>query len=241
MPWMTSTNRDVPIGLDVSGQGPGISGMEVGGWTSAATPEGQNPIACWLMPEGRIGVLLTESVVDGPSAAADVPRLGALVRALSELRADPAWILARANTHLHLDGGRHGLTAFLGCLSADGRLSWCSAGQGPVYVRSGDRGAWVPRAAQWPPLGVEPGLPPKRAAIEDLQRGGRVAVLSEGILDAANGSGQPLGPQRVKTMLDGTDGVPLERTLEIVRDVLLAWQGGEAPGVQAMLIAGRSE
>ncbi len=218
------------------------SGLEAGGWTRAASLRGHDAIACWGLPDGRLGLFLGDVPGGDPGEPARLARVAALLKGLAHVRADPAWMLASANTHLYRGGATPGLvTAFVGGLASEGTLAWASAGQGPVYVRTGARGSFAALRAGWPPLGFEREVSTHQAASVVLARGGRVAVLSEGLLDAVNDAGQPLGARRAKTMLDNTAGVPLDRTLEIVHDVVGAWQGGEAPDGQAILIAGRLE
>jgi serine phosphatase RsbU (regulator of sigma subunit) len=227
---------------DATDNTPCVPGLEVGGWTRAATDAGRESISCWLLPDGRLGLFLGHVLGDGPHADEIIARVAALFRTLGEVRAEPDWMLARANARLRLEGAAPtGVTAFVGCLGGDGILTWASAGQGPIYIRTTARGSFLASAAQWPPLGVEPQLRARRPAIHVLGKGGRVAVLSEGVLEAENGAGRPLGPQRAKTVLDSTEGVPLQRTLEIVRDVVTTWQAGEPPDGQAVLIAERCE
>jgi serine phosphatase RsbU (regulator of sigma subunit) len=66
-------------------------------------------------------------------------------------------------------------------------------------------------------------------------------VLSDGILEAENESGQMLGPRRIKTVLDNTSSLPPDKVVELVRDVLFTWQGShDGADDQSILVAGRA-
>lgn len=222
---------------------PSVPGLESVGWTRAASLAGGDCFDYWALPDGRLALFLGDASGHGLAAALVIAQVRALVRVLSEMRGDPDWLLARVNARLteDLEPSRF-VTAFVGCLSRSGELCWCSAGQGPVFVRAGARGAFEPLQAQCPPLGVDADLRLECADSLRLGRGGRVAVFSDGVLDAANDSGQTLGPQRIKTVLDNTEGLPLESSLELVRDVLVTWQGThQAADDQSILMAGMVE
>jgi serine phosphatase RsbU (regulator of sigma subunit) len=161
---------------------------------------------------------------------------------LSRRRPVPDWLLAEVNRRL-LAGPEPGrfVTAFMACLAPDGRLEWCSAGQGPVYVSRRAREDYDVLPAPLPPLGVEPDLHPRAESVP-LGPGGRVMVLSDGIVDADNGAGQILGPRRLKTVLDNTAGLPLDKVVSLVRDILFTWQGASAAADdQSLLVAGVAE
>lgn len=216
--------------------------VEAASWSWPAAPRGAAGHAYWRLPDGRLALFLGDASDHGGAGPSVIGQVREHLRALSEERTDPEWLLAQANQRLQSrpPPGRF-VTAFLGCLGQDGELHWCSAGQGPVYVSRRARDDYDALPASSLPLGVEPDLRP-RASVLRLRPGGRVVVLSDGIFDAANDAGQLLGPRRIKTVLDNTAGLPLEKVLSLVRDVLNTWQGASgAAGDQSLLVAGLTE
>jgi serine phosphatase RsbU (regulator of sigma subunit) len=217
-----------------------VPGVEAFGWTRPASIAGGDCFDYWRLPDGRLALFLGDASGHGLAGAMVIAQVRALLHVLSDVNADPAWLLARVNARMHedLEPSRF-VTAFLGCLAPDGRLDWCSAGQGPVYARVAADGEFQALDAHVPPLGVYPDIEIPCPPPLHLARGGRVAVPSDGILEADNGCGLRLGPRRVKTVLDNTSSLPPAKVVELVRDVLFTWQGGhDAADDQSILIAG---
>jgi sigma-B regulation protein RsbU (phosphoserine phosphatase) len=215
--------------------------VEVAGWASSRA--GRDGLDDWRLPDGRQALFLGDVSVRGAEGAAAIARVRALLRTLSEERADPTWLLSRVNALLIEDvAPSRFVTAFMACLGVDGWLDWCSAGQGPVYVRRRARDDYDALPAQVAPLGVDRDLQLEEATSLHLGPGGRVAVVSDGVLDADNGAGLVLGPRRVKTVLDNTSSLPLGKVVELIRDVLSTWQGSDGPADdQSILIAGLAD
>jgi phosphoserine phosphatase RsbU/P len=219
----------------------GVDGVEACAWSRPASDLGSSGFDHWTLPDGRLALFLGDASDHAGAGPRVLSEVRTQLRELTEERTDPDWLLERVNSRLHagLPYGRF-VTAFMGCLGSDGELQWSSAGQGPVYLSRRGREDYEALPASAPPLGVEPDLRPQAVAIR-LGPGGRVAVLSDGILDAHNGAGQFLGPRRVKTVLDNTAGLPVEKVVSLVRDVLMTWQGAGAADDQSLLVAGLSE
>jgi sigma-B regulation protein RsbU (phosphoserine phosphatase) len=220
----------------------GVDRVEACAWSRPASDRGRTAFDHWPLPDGRLALFLGDASDHGPDGPRILSELRGHLRALTQVRAVPDWLLAQLNKRL-LAGSAPGhlLTAFVGCLGSDGRLEWCSAGQGPVYVsrRTGEDYDAVP--AQAPPLGEEADLRVHSAVLR-LGPGGRVIVLSDGLIEADNPAGQPFGARRVKTVLDNTAGLPVEKVVALVRDVVVTWQGGAADAHdQSLLVAGLSE
>ena len=215
--------------------------VEACAWSRPASDRGRTAFDHWRLPDGRLALFVGDASdlgEDGPRVLSDLRRH---LRALTQARAAPEWLLAQLNERLHARAPRGFVTAFMGCLGSDGRLEWCSAGQGPVYVSRRSREDYSAVPAQGPPLGIEAALRLEGSMVQ-LGPGGRVIVLSGGILDAVNGAGQLFGPRRAKTVLDNTAGLSLDKVVSLVRDVVLTWQGAaEKADDQSRLVAGLPE
>lgn len=218
-----------------------VAGLEAFAWSRPSSIASADCVDYWPLPDGRLALFLGDASGHGVAGAMVIAQVRALLRALADVRADPAWLLQRVNSRLNQDlEPCCFVTAFLGCLAPDGRLDWCSAGQGPIHVRATGRSDYTPMEAPAPPLGISPDLRPDTAPPVYLAPGGRVVVVSDGILGAANDSAQKLGTHRLKTVLDNTADLPPERAVELLRDVLTTWQGNDEPADdQSVLVAGR--
>jgi serine phosphatase RsbU (regulator of sigma subunit) len=225
------------------GRASGVQGVEALGWSRPGSLTGGGCADYWRLPDGRLALFLGDASAYGAAGALIIAQVRALLRSLSEVRAEPDWLLDCVNARLHADvAPSHFVTAFVGCLGADGALQWCSAGQGPVYVRQRGTEEYQPVLVQVPPLGVDPGFRPEAGPQLRLGPGGRVAAVGAGIFDADNGAGQIFGPRRIKTVLDNTGGLPLDKVVELIRETISTWEGGrQAADDQSVLIAGLHE
>jgi sigma-B regulation protein RsbU (phosphoserine phosphatase) len=207
---------------------PHVEGLEAAGWTRAASVTGGDGFDFWKLADGRLAVFLGDASGHGLPAALIISQVRTLMRALSEIQSDPEWLLPRVNARMaqDLDEGRF-VTAFFACVSGDGSLQWSSAGQGPVFVRrrAGARFEALPAPAV--PLGVSPDLIADPAAPMHLEKGGAVAVLSDGFFEARNEAGELLGTAAVARLLDGGGGA-VELTQRLAEAVRL-WQGRDDP------------
>src|SRR4051794_14389294 len=115
---------------------PDVPGLDACGWTMPASTTGGDCFDLWQLPDGRLGILLADASGHGLAPALVVSQARTLVRALSEIEADPHELLARVNARLadDLEAGQF-VTAFLGFLSPGGELRWSSAGHGPLFLR----------------------------------------------------------------------------------------------------------
>jgi sigma-B regulation protein RsbU (phosphoserine phosphatase) len=207
---------------------PHVEGLEAAGWTRAASITGGDGYDLWKLADGRLAVFLGDASGHGLPAALIIAQVRTLLRALSEIQPDPEWLLPRVNARMaqDLDEGRF-VTAFFACVSSDGSLQWSSAGQGPVFIRrrAGARFEAMPASAV--PLGVSPDLIADPAAPVRLEKGGVVAVLSDGFFEARNEAGELFGTAAAARVLDGGGGA-LELTQRLAEAVRL-WQGRDDP------------
>ena len=210
---------------------PDVRGLEAAGWTRAASINGGDVFDLWKTPDGRLGVLLADASGHGIAPAMVACQVRTLVRSLSEAEAgnaDPFRLLSLVNARLYEDLpiGRF-LTAFLAFIDPDGRMSWCSGGQGPVFTRTGGKGVELIEATL-PPIGVVPDLPDDRPP--DLKLGTEAALLvaSDGITEAFNGAGEMFGEARVATTLEAHASQP-DQAIATLKSDLWRWQGKEEP------------
>ena len=120
---------------------PDVTGLDAAGWTRPASINGGDVFDLWRTPDGRLGVLLADASGHGIAPAMVACQVRTLVRSLSDAagfsggRADPSRLLTLVNNRLFEDlpAGRF-VTCFLGFISPDGTLAWCSGGHGPILT-----------------------------------------------------------------------------------------------------------
>src|SRR5258706_7759707 len=117
---------------------PGVDGLDAVGWTLPASIAGGDCFDLWRMSDGKLGIFLGDASGHGLAPAMIVSQARTLIRALWEIDCNPMWLLERVNSRLGSDmEDSRFVTAFVGCITPDGQVTWYSAGHGPVFVRRG--------------------------------------------------------------------------------------------------------
>jgi PAS domain S-box-containing protein len=140
----------------------------------------------------------------------------------------PAEIAKTLNQQFPYDGERNQyFTLIYGLYNKESRLfEFVSAGHPPpIYVpRSGDTQLdWIIGL----PIGILEDFDYKQNTIQ-MAPGDRVYLFSDGLIEAFNESGEPFGLDRLRIILEGLRGKPLEETVPAVFDVVVKW-GNNAP------------
>jgi phosphoserine phosphatase RsbU/P len=205
---------------------PPVQGLACAGWTRAASINGGDCYDLWTLPSGGLAVLMGDASGHGLPAALVISQVRALVRTLSEMETDPLRVLQRVNRRLRqdLEPGRF-VTAFLGFVSRDGTLRWCSAGQGPILFHSADNTESID--ARMPPLGVDELS--GETETRQLPAGGMLVLASDGISECFNPSGDLLGTQRIIDAVRAIAQPSPQSIVDALRQLAIAWQGKEEP------------
>lgn len=208
---------------------PPVPGLSAVGWTLPASMTGGDCFDLWRLPDGRLGVLLADASGHGLAPAMIVSQARSLVRALSEFDADPHNILARVNARLMQDlESSQFVTAFLAFVGSDGVLQWSSAGHGPVFVRKrvGEGLATLDPPVQ--PLGIALWDDPPPPVVS-LSPGGSLFLVSDGIFEALDATGEQLGVERMVAALDEAQCRPPAQILTAIKDLVARWHSGREP------------
>lgn len=205
---------------------PPIPGLKAIGWTLPASATGGDCFDLWRLTDGRLGVLLADASGHGLAPAMIVAQARSLIRAMTDLEPDPHRVLERVNARLieDLEWGQF-VTAFLAFLSADGSLDWSSAGHGPIMIRpdSDSRMTVIDPPVQ--PLGILQWETISHPGAARIEPGGSLVVVSDGIYEAANPSGELFGIERMASTLERLKGEPHGEVLAGLRDAVRNWQG----------------
>jgi phosphoserine phosphatase RsbU/P len=209
---------------------PNVPGLEVAGWTRPASETGGDVFDLWPTRDGRLGIFLGDASGHGLAPMVVVSQVRTLVRTLAEIDTDPLVILSRINARMvsDLEAGRF-ITAFIGFLSPDGTLDYCSAGHGPMVFRDGESFPLRLLDPTLPPLGVLDDLPEDRPETLCIHAGGSLVVLSDGIFEARNLDGDMFGIERVCAKLEKDRGLPARQLIDRLYEDVHAWQGTDEP------------
>jgi sigma-B regulation protein RsbU (phosphoserine phosphatase) len=214
----------------IPAQPPEIEGLSCAGWMLPASVTGGDSYDLWRMEDGRLGLFLGDASGHGIAPAIVVTQARTLVRSLAEVNCDPMWLLGRINARLaqDLEPGRF-VTVFLACISPQGEVKWCSAGHGPMFLRSSGDAKFTLLEPLGPPVGVVPDLVCDCTMTTQLEPGGMLVVLSDGIFEARSPSGELFEVQRVLDLLDEDPQRTPTQVLMMLRQSVRAWQGKEEP------------
>ncbi|MDB5354341.1 MAG: protein phosphatase 2C-like, stage sporulation [Phycisphaerales bacterium] len=219
---------------------PVVPGLRAAGWTRAASINGGDCYDLWRGADGRLGVLVADASGHGIAPALVVAQVRALVRTLAETESDPLPLLWRVNERMaaDLEPGRF-VTAFLGFISGDGELNWCSGGHGPMFLcQPGGMSVLQPTL---PPLGVIEELPDEGPPPVRLDPSGSLIVPSDGITEAFSPVGELFGSDRVIAALQSQPGCDPDAVVASIRSAVSQWQGKDEPADDQTLVVVRRQ
>lgn len=209
---------------------PEITGIRSAGWTRAASTTGGDCYDLWKTGDGRLGIFLGDATGHGIGPALVISQTRTLIRAMCDIHPDPRQLFACANARLSedLDAGKF-VTAFLGFLAPDGRLDWCAAGHGPIYIRTSPGAPLAAYDSSAPPLGVIPEFNADDVPPAHLGPGGMVCVVSDGISEAFAPDGDLFGTDRLADILTNAGMTHPSDVLKRIQTDVEAWQAGQEP------------
>ena len=205
---------------------PVVSGFEIDAWSEPAEETGGDTYdvigyyrepasgAIHLSPgrTDRAVLLLADAVGHGIGPALSVTQVRSMLRMAVRMQPELAKIARHMNEQLCADlpGGRF-VTAWLGELdAAAGTLTSLSAGQAPILRYHAARDTFDVLPADTMPLGVLSPLEVSLAEPIRMSPGDIVAVISDGLLEAADPAGQQFGVERtMRVIAANRDGHPL--------------------------------
>jgi sigma-B regulation protein RsbU (phosphoserine phosphatase) len=174
-------------------------------------------------PDGRVHVSVADVAGKGMDAALLMTRTISLLRCLSKAVPDPSSLLEQINAELYETVSR-GLfvTLLAGILDPDtGELVYANAGHHPPLLRLGP-GRYECLSVQAPPLGVLPvlGVPNQRLSLAR----GPCYFYTDGVTEARDGSGAPLGVGGLLDLLEQVEPLPLSERLPTLVEALRVQQ-----------------
>jgi phosphoserine phosphatase len=212
---------------------PQLATIRCAGFTRPASITGGDAYDLWPVRDECLGVFLGDAAGHGIAPALVVSQARTLVRALCDLLpdADPLTLVTHVNARLCCDmaDGRF-VTMFLGEVDESGLARWTSAGHGPILVQRRAGAPVEQHSPPGPPVGVlDPFLGEPVEPIQ-LEPGGRLLVISDGLFEAFSPGGQLLGVEAIVRTIEAIPtGAPPETVLDALRHVVEAWQQGNEP------------
>ncbi|NQU20028.1 MAG: SpoIIE family protein phosphatase [Candidatus Nealsonbacteria bacterium] len=200
---------------------PLLDGWQAAGWTVQAETVGGDFYDWFCPPNGLLTVAIGDVMDRGLEAAMSAATVRTALRAHGQYHRHPEQTLKQVNLTLWTtSAGDQYASVFLGLIeTATGRVCCCSAGQpGAIVIRPD---GWQSLAQTSLPLGEGPETPYEQFGYE-LQVGEALVLFTDGLRDAADDRGRPLGESGIAEALTGRLDLTADQLSSIVRDTFEA-------------------
>ena len=210
---------------------------EIRGVSIPAREVGGDFFNYFVLPDGRLALLVGDVSGKGVSAALLMANVQATLRARLPLETDLAALAAGLDRDIDAStpGGVY-LTLFIGILDADGReLRYVNAGHNPQFVLTADGGA-VPLSSTGLPIALFPEHGYREARV-DIAAGDLLFFYTDGLVEAENAEGDIFGAERLQAILAAYRAADVDAVLAHVEETVRAFRGGTEPLDDATLMA----
>ena len=180
---------------------PSVPGLDVAGGSDYCDRTGGDYFDYFDLPGGHLGVAVADACGHGVSSALHMATARAFLRSrVSEYRG-PAILAEEANRFLARDISRDGWFLTLFFLDIDPRsrqIRWVRAGHEPAWLYDPARGEYETLFGEGMALGIFEDNKFVEYTHNGWEPGDVLAVVSDGILEAHNGSGEMYGKERLR-------------------------------------------
>lgn len=187
--------------------------------------------------DDTVFILLGDATGHGIGPALSALQVQSMFRVALRLDADLDDAFRHVNDQMveDLPDGRF-VTAVFGLLNTDThQWRWHSAGQGPIlhYHLAEDRCEWFEPSCY--PMGFIEHDQSMPSRLLHLKQGDILALITDGIYEYENVTGEQFGMDRVATLVRKHGHRPMAELMEVIKDAALAF-GGEAPQLDDITI-----
>lgn len=212
-------------------QPPQVPGFELAGASFPAVETGGDSFDFIAMPEGDLGLVISDVSGHGMGPALIMAETRAYLRIVAYNRRDAGLVLTRANDVLVEDledSGRFVTSLLVRLDPATGQLAFANAGHPSGYVL-GQGGALRERLSRrGPPLGVEPQTAYTESAPLELNAGDLVLLTTDGVEEAESPDGEVFGEVRLLEVAREHRGRSAPEIIAAIRAAVAEFTGGEA-------------
>jgi serine phosphatase RsbU (regulator of sigma subunit) len=219
-------------------RGPLTTGTaEIAGISIPAREVGGDFFNYFVLPDGRLALLIGDVSGKGVSAALLMANIQATLRARLPHETDLARLADRLDRELDQNTpGSVYLTLFLGILEIDGRvLRYVNAGHNPQFVIR-RRGGLEALSSTGMPIALYAGHGYTEAQAR-LEAGDLLFFYTDGLVEAENEAGDMLGPERLQAMLVAVQTHEIDQVLRHVELHVSDFRGKVELGDDATMMA----
>lgn len=219
---------------------PEFPGFDVFGHSDPADETGGDYYNWYVLPDGRLAVLLADVAGHGIGPALLAVDLHAYVRAVAPVGDDGRQWMTQLNSHVSGDLTEGRFITFVGVVldQRDGRVHVLSAGHGPILLYRSQDEKTVTLGSHGPPLGVIDDFQYKEQQTLEMQVGDILAIFTDGFVEWRDPSGEQFGTERLAKALQRHSSLSCEDILDAIRRELADFVAGsaQADDVTAVLI-----
>jgi serine phosphatase RsbU (regulator of sigma subunit) len=210
---------------------------EIKGISIPAREVGGDFFNYFVLPDGRLALLVGDVSGKGVSAALLMANVQATLRARLPLETDLAALAADLDRDIDKTTPRGVyFTLFIGILETDGRtLRYVNAGHNPQFVLRRDGGI-VPMASTGLPIALFPEHGYHEISIA-IDPGDLLFFYTDGLVEAENEAGEIFGADRLQSILAADQAEGIDTVLAHVDQVVRTFRGGTEPLDDATMMA----
>jgi PAS domain S-box-containing protein len=210
---------------------PTVPGYDIAGATYPAVQAGGDYFDYLPMPDGDVGLVVSDVSGHGMGPALIMAETRAYLRVVAYNRRDAGLVLTRANSVLAEDLGdssRFVTSLLVRLVPAERRLAFANAGHTAGYVL--DAGGVVRQklVRGGPPLGFLAESVYAESPMWSLDPGDVVVLLTDGIEEAASPAGEVFGAERLLEVVRAHRTATAAASLAAVRTAVQVFSGPEA-------------
>jgi serine phosphatase RsbU (regulator of sigma subunit) len=212
---------------------------EIAGVSIPAREVGGDFFNYFLLPDGRLALLIGDVSGKGVSAALLMAKIQATLRARLPHETELARLADKLDRELgqNTPGGVY-LTLFLGILDENGRmLRYVNAGHNPQFVIRA-RGGIEPLSSTGMPIALYAGHGYTEARVE-LEAGDLLFFYTDGLVETVNASGDMFDADRLQALLEAAQAHDVDTVLARVEEQVAAFRGDTEPFDDATMMAMR--
>ena len=205
-------------------QGPLRAGTaEIAGVSIPARQVGGDFFNYFVLPDGRLALLVGDVSGKGVSAALLMANIQATLRARLPHETDLAVLADRLDRELgHAPGGVY-LTLFVAILERDGLLRYVNAGHNPPFVIR-RRGGLEALSSTGMPIAIYAGHGYLESQVA-LEPGDLLFLYTDGLVEAENSAGEMLDAERLREMLAAEQPHEIVGVLRFVEEQVSRFRG----------------
>jgi serine phosphatase RsbU (regulator of sigma subunit) len=210
---------------------------EISGVSIPAREVGGDFFNYFVLPDGRLALLVGDVSGKGVSAALLMANIQATLRARLPHETNLATLADRLDRELdqNTPGGVY-LTLFLGILDIDGRLlRYVNAGHNPQFVLHAATSI-SPLSSTGMPIALYAGHGYKEARVE-LSSGDLLFFYTDGLVETENERKEMFGAERLQTILERERTESIDIILHRVEESVKSFQGSAEPFDDATMMA----